>query len=380
LKDTWAAKRLGEVCDVLDRRRKPITRRDRAPGPYPYYGATGVVDHVDGYLFDEPLVLVGEDGAKWESGETTAFLIHGKCWVNNHAHVLRPHRNQVLDSWLVYYLNHSDLTPFISGLTVPKLNQGSLRAVPISLPSVATQQRIVGMLDEAFEGIATVRENAEKNLRNARALFESLLRSVFRDCPADSMTPIAEVAEVFDGPHATPKTVGSGPVFLGIRALQDGTVNLDETRHMTSADFATWTRRVRPQVDDVVFSYETRLGQAAIIPTGLECCLGRRMGLVRVNRDRVNPRFFVYQYISPPFRQFLEGKTIHGATVDRIAVREFPTFSVWVPDLDEQSHIVASLDALRVETSRLEGVYQRKLAALDELKRSLLHQAFSGQL
>ncbi|MBA3727326.1 MAG: hypothetical protein H0W86_13070, partial [Armatimonadetes bacterium] len=73
-----------------------------------------------------PLVLVGEDGAKWASGENTAFAVEGRCWVNNHAHVLRPLRDTVIDNWLIHYLNHSDLSDFVSGLTVPKLNQGNL--------------------------------------------------------------------------------------------------------------------------------------------------------------------------------------------------------------------------------------------------------------
>ncbi len=100
-----ATKPLGDLVDILDRFRKPITKKDRNTGPYPYYGATGVLDHVSGYLFDEPLVLIGEDGAKWEAGANTAFVIEGKTWVNNHAHVVRPHRDCVLDDWLIYYLN-----------------------------------------------------------------------------------------------------------------------------------------------------------------------------------------------------------------------------------------------------------------------------------
>jgi type I restriction enzyme S subunit len=98
----WTSKPLGELCDILDSQRKPITKRDRTAGEYPYYGATGIVDYVNGYLFDEPLVLVGEDGAKWESGENTAFTVEGKCWVNNHAHVLRTHRKTLVDNWLVH--------------------------------------------------------------------------------------------------------------------------------------------------------------------------------------------------------------------------------------------------------------------------------------
>lgn len=155
---------------------------------------------------------------------------------------------------------------------------------------------------------------------------------------------LSEVSDVFDGPHATPKTVDAGPIFLGIGALQDGVINLSETRHVTDADFKQWTRRVRPQAMDVVFSYETRLGQAAIIPEGLDCCLGRRMGLVRLDRAAVVPRFFLYQYVSPQFREFLDSKTIRGATVDRISIKDFPSFPIAVPPLPEQHRIVTLLD------------------------------------
>ena len=179
MKAGWQAKKLGVICDILDSQRKPITKRDRTVGEYPYYGATGILDFVEGYLFDEDLVLVGEDGAKWVSGENTAFAVTGKCWVNNHAHVLRPHRSELTDSWLIHFLVHSDLSEFVSGMTVPKLNQGSLREISIPLPPLLEQQRIVTILDEAFEGIATATANAKKNLANARELFESYLQSVF---------------------------------------------------------------------------------------------------------------------------------------------------------------------------------------------------------
>lgn len=155
---------------------------------------------------------------------------------------------------------------------------------------------------------------------------------------------IGEVAEVYDGPHATPKTVDTGPIYLGISALQDGTINLSETRHVTAEDFKQWTRRVRPQTDDIVFSYETKLGQAAIIPDGLDCCLGRRMGLVRFTSGTVFPQFFLYQYLSPSYREFLNSKTVRGATVDRISIKEFPSFPISVPPLPEQQRIVGILD------------------------------------
>ena len=91
----WESKPLGDLCEVLDSRRQPVTKKNRRAGKYPYYGATGIVDYVDEFIFDEPLVLVGEDGAKWGSGEGTAFSVAGRCWVNNHAHVLRPVRKTI---------------------------------------------------------------------------------------------------------------------------------------------------------------------------------------------------------------------------------------------------------------------------------------------
>jgi type I restriction enzyme, S subunit len=166
--------------------------------------------------------------------------------------------------------------------------------------------------------------------------------------------PIRELGEVFDGPHATPRTVEQGPIFLGIGALENGRIKLGETRHVTSEDYEKWTRRIRPQPGDFVFSYETRLGEAALIPEGLECCLGRRMGLVRVNTDKIEPHFFLYAYISPSFQDFLRSRTVHGATVDRILIKEFPDFPFPCPPLPEQKEIARILSSLddKIELNR----------------------------
>ncbi|OPZ61815.1 MAG: EcoKI restriction-modification system protein HsdS [Synergistetes bacterium ADurb.Bin520] len=183
---------------------------------------------------------------------------------------------------------------------------------------------------------------------------------------------IGEVAEVFDGPHATPKTTDSGPIFLGIGSLQNGRINLGETRHVTPEDFKAWTRRVKPQAGDVVFSYETRLGEAAIIPKGLECCLGRRMGLVRTDENKMLPRYFLYLYISPYFQDLIKRKTIQGATVDRIALKEFPNFPIPLPPLPEQraiAHILGTLDD-KIELNR------RMNQTLEEMARALFKSWF----
>jgi type I restriction enzyme S subunit len=324
---------------------------------------------------DVLLCVVGATCGKINLGED--------CAIGRSVAAIRPNPSR-LDQFYLYYFMMTLVERLRSGsvgAAQTVISKEMVQNVEIPSSPLSEQQRIVGVLDEAFDGLATTKANAEKNLQNARALFESHLQSVFTQRGNGWVEKkIGEIADVFDGPHATPKTVDSGPVFLGISALQDGRVNLSETRHVTPEDFARWTRRVKPKAGDVVFSYETRLGQAAIIPAGLECCLGRRMGLVRVDASRVDPRFFVFQYVSPPFRAFLASRTVRGATVDRIALKEFPSFPILVPPINEQQAIVIQLDALAAEAQRLAAIYEQKLAALEALKKSLLHQAFSGEL
>jgi type I restriction enzyme, S subunit len=175
----WPVKTIGDVCAVLDSLRKPITKRDRTSGAYPYYGATGIVDYVGDYIFDERLVLVGEDGAKWSAGERTAFIAEGKYWVNNHAHVLRCKPGVLVDSWLTHYLTMSDLNRYVSGLTVPKLNQGSLVSIEIPLPPLEEQERIVGHLDLMKAKTSEMVSAYDAKLTAAKNLRQSILEAAF---------------------------------------------------------------------------------------------------------------------------------------------------------------------------------------------------------
>lgn len=174
-------KQLGEVCDVLDNKRKPVTKRDRISGQYPYYGATGILDYVSQYIFDERLVLIGEDGAKWGVGEQTAFIAEGKYWVNNHAHVVRPHKNKLLDTWLVYYLNITDLSKYITGLTVPKLNQEKMKSIIVPLLSISEQRKIVEKLDLLSSETKKLEMIYQKKIDDLAELKKSVLKQTF-DC------------------------------------------------------------------------------------------------------------------------------------------------------------------------------------------------------
>jgi len=166
--------------------------------------------------------------------------------------------------------------------------------------------------------------------------------------------PIGEVAEVFDGPHATPHLTEEGPIFLGISSLRDGRIVDEGTAHLSERDFDKWTRRVTPRFGDVVFSYETRLGEAARIPEGLRCCLGRRMGLIRPKPDVLDDRFLLYYYLGPEFQSLIRERTVRGSTVERIALKEFPGFPVRWPPLGEQRRIASILGALddKIELNR----------------------------
>ena len=171
----WRMVKLGDACEILDSLRKPITKKFRAEGDVPYYGATGIVDWVADYIFDEKLVLVGEDGAKWGSGDKTAFVVEGKTWVNNHAHVLRPRAELVTHEWIAYYLTSINLSPWVTGLTVPKLNQAQLRSIPIPLPPIAEQQHIVAKLNAAFAEIDTANASIASKRSNYSALKSVIL-------------------------------------------------------------------------------------------------------------------------------------------------------------------------------------------------------------
>ena len=143
----WQTIDLGDISENLDSKRVPITKSKRAEGNVPYYGASGIVDYVDGHLFDEELLLISEDGANLLMRTyPIAFSVSGKIWVNNHAHVLRfADRNT--QQWVERYVNATNLTKFISGMAQPKLNQKRLNSIPIPLPNEKYMNELLSVMD-----------------------------------------------------------------------------------------------------------------------------------------------------------------------------------------------------------------------------------------
>ncbi len=212
---------LGDVCENLDSKRVPITKNKRSSGPYPYYGASGVVDHVGDYLFDEDLLLVSEDGANLLARTyPIAFSVSGKVWVNNHAHVLK-FADMESQRFIEFYINSIPLDSFVSGMAQPKLNQRSLNSIPVPAPPLPQQRRIIGILDEAFDGIAAANANAERNLENARDLFESHLDAVFRKRDEEwEERGLDQLATFRNGINFTKSSRGDSVRIMGVKDFQ----------------------------------------------------------------------------------------------------------------------------------------------------------------
>jgi len=187
-------------------------------------------------------------------------------------------------------------------------------------------------------------------------------------------TPLKNVAiGIYDGPHATPKESDNGPIFLGIKNVTaDGRLDLSEIRHVAEEDFARWTRRVTPQKDDLVFSYEATLHLYARIPDNFLGCLGRRMALIRPDIEKIDPRFFHYYLLSPRWREKMEAITIIGATVNRIPLTLVPDVEVSIPDLATQTRIADILSAYD-ELIENNG---RRIALLEQATRELYREWF----
>ncbi len=177
--DGWNDTTLGEACENLDSKRVPITKNKRVAGEFPYYGASGIVDYVDDYIFDEDLLLVSEDGANLLARTyPIAFSISGKVWVNNHAHVLR-FPDPASQRFIEFYLNSIKLDPYVSGMAQPKLNQKSLNSIPLPAPPKPQRKAIVAQLDALREETQRLESIYQRKLAALDELKKSLLHRAF---------------------------------------------------------------------------------------------------------------------------------------------------------------------------------------------------------
>lgn len=294
---------------------------------------------------------------------------------------MRPNRAKLLDSWLIYYLNWQDLSPFITGLTVPKLNQERMRDIPIPLPPLSEQRRIVAVLDEAFAAIAAATANAEKNLANARELFEGCLAEVFEAPSGDWIVePLKANVRFIDYRGKTPSKREAGVRLITAKNVKMGFIQRQPEEFIGPAAYDSWMTRGFPRQGDVLFTTEAPLGNVAQLDTDEKVVIGQRLITMQPNPDRLNRTFLKYMLCSAPLqRAVLEQAT--GATVSGIKAKLLKEIPICYPRrMDEQLEIVERLDGLYDLSQSLADSAKTKIERLASLKQSLLRRAFSGEL
>jgi type I restriction enzyme S subunit len=286
--------------------------------------------------------------------------------------------------FLYYYLSSivELLNSLGTGATFRELSGSKLKEVAVPLPPRSEQRRIVAILDEAFDGITTAKSIAEKNLHNARTLFNSRLQAVFmEEWESCELVALSELAtDITDGDHMPPPKSETGVPFITISNInkESRRIEFGDTFMVSREYFDGLKAHRKPKRGDVLFTVTGSFGIPVLVEDDVEFCFQRHIGLIRP-KPTTDSRWLNYLLLSPQvFRQADDGatgtaqKTVSLGVLRRIAVPRVP--------LPHQRHAIATLDSLSSETQRLESIYRRKLAALDELKKSLLHQAFSGQL
>jgi type I restriction enzyme S subunit len=261
---------------------------------------------------------------------------------------------------------------------------GILKEIGIPLPPLSEQRRIVGTLDEAFESIAAAKASAEKNLQNARALFESHLQSVFTQRGEGWVEKrLGDVARTQYGLSEAMNEGGKGYKIFRMGELQCG--RLIDTGRMKYADIdRAEFEKYRLRIGDILFNRTNSfdlVGKTGIFDLPGEYCFASYLVRVLLNARVMLPELLNYFMNSGGFQESVKKKASKSINQANINATILSNENVRFPDsFGQQRSIVECLNSLRTETQRLESIYQRKLAALEELKKSLLHQAFNGEL
>jgi type I restriction enzyme S subunit len=279
---------------------------------------------------------------------------------------------------------------YLSGITermqshstgIRNLDGDAYKAIKIAFPLLPEQKRIVGILDKSFEGIATAKSNAEKNLQKARAIFQSHLHSIFSQRVEGWIaTTIGEAIRFIDYRGKTPVKTASGIRLITAKNVKMGYVQETPMEFIAATNYRTWMTRGIPQKGDVLFTTEAPLANVAQLDTDEKIAFAQRIIIMQPAKTKLDSTFLKYLLLSGPVQQRIRADGT-GATVQGIKARLLKLIAISFPrTLVEQEQIVKKLDALNEETQRLESIYRQKLVALGALRKSLLHQAFTGKL
>lgn len=387
-------KTLAELVDggiVQLTRGKIISRTDMAacPGPFPVYSSAkdndGKFGEYGRFLFDEELITWSVDG-----GGRLFYRPKHKFSVTNVGGILRIRDRRVLDYKYLYYvlsLRHSEVSFDWVRKAHPSIIKKLYKNIPV--PSLPDQQRIVSSLEGAFDSILTAKTNAEKNLENGRAIFKSQLQSVFtvrgKAWIEQDIGSLCDITHgfAFDGAEFSKDVPKGNPLVITPgNFTEDGKLlfNQKNTKRFSGEAPSGY----RFDIGDLVVvmtdlsSKMKILGKPAFVETD-DVLHNQRIGRVVFKNNSVEKRFLYYFMMSDRFLKNIKGSAT-GTMVKHTAPRRILTNVISYPrDQNEQLSIVAKFDALRNEIQDLQSIYRRKLTALEALKKSLLHKAFSGE-
>ena len=384
----WEWCRLGKATICRDGDRVPVSSKEREDRAkiYDYYGASGVIDKIDDYLFDKPLLLIGEDGANLISRSTPiAFIAYGKYWVNNHAHVIDSLEFITL-KYLEIYINAIDLKSFVTGTAQPKLNQANLNQIPIMLPPLEEQERIVAKVDELFELIDELDSNKQELLENIFNIKNKVLQlaiqgKLVEQCEDDEpasvllerikaekeqlikdkvikkekpLPDISEEEKLFKTPSSwewcrlgnisnivmgqSPDSSTVSDVEGGIEFHQ-GKASFGKVFINNSGLYCTKPSKIAIP-DDILLSVRAPVGTLNI--TDRELCIGRGLAAIRKYIDIENK--FFYYFIMALEEELVKKST--GTTFKAVASTAIKEFLIPLPPLEEQKRIVEKIDLI----------------------------------
>ncbi len=370
---------LKDCCDILDSMRVPITAKDRKKGPYPYYGANGVQDYVADYIFNDELVLLAEDGGNFGSEEKPiAYKVSGKCWVNNHAHVLKPKAGIDVD-YLCYSLMFYKVDGMVNGATRMKLTQTAMRKMLIPSRKIKDQREIVGILNKVQVLIKEEKEQIER--------YDELIKSRFVEMFGDPVLntmgwPVPFIEEVISSEQNALKAgpfgsalkkefyVKSGYKIYGQEQVikEDpayGDYYIDEKKYKDLKNCAV-------KAGDVLISLVGTYGKLLIMPEIFEPgIINPRLLKITFDKTKVNPVYFKYYFQSDSLKYTLS-KNAHGGTMDILNLRIVRKLPMPMPPIELQNQFAAFVR----QVDKLKFEQQQQLEKTQILFDSLMQQYF----
>jgi type I restriction enzyme, S subunit len=400
LSQGWAWSRLKDCAENLDSMRIPINRSERSgrQGKIPYYGATGQVGWIDHPLFDEELVLLGEDGAPFlERHRPKAYLINGPSWVNNHAHVLRG--GAVSNRYLVHFLNSIDYHGLANGTTRLKLTQASMNSIAVPVAPEPEQQRIVATIDEQYSRVDAGVAALERALHNLKRMRAAVLHAAVTGRLASSygtgsdhkggpsgwcVVSVGDIAEVSGGITKNPKRrPHKNPVpFLRVaNVLRDG-LALDDVHEIEVFDGELERKRLRAGDLLVVEGNGSpdQIGRSALWHGEIDPCVHQNH-LIRVRpNERVLPEYLNLYWNAPSSMATIQSAASSTSGLHSLSTGKVRSIPVALPPVDTQKRIVEEVRRQLSLVDALVDAVHATMSRSHSLRSSILTEAFAGRL